>query len=252
MSKMAGLKRYALTPVIDFANHGGSESGEVAYNYFYDAFGAMAGRDFSPGSEVLISYGQRSNDHLLQYYGFVEKDNPHDVYELEDVVPKAIAHLTEAGSFDSSQATILEKSGLAKGGETLTYCKKGLQFPQSEAAMPALRLLALNESELGADKAAKIGIEDFKSQVSESNERAAWALAAAIAEQELAQAPSTPSQDAAILSGNVGKSLDAEKQLAIAFRIEKHKTLSAGVRALRAAAPGTGAGAAATAAPVSS
>jgi hypothetical protein len=30
MSKIAGLKRYALTPVIDFTNHGGSETGEVS------------------------------------------------------------------------------------------------------------------------------------------------------------------------------------------------------------------------------
>jgi hypothetical protein len=29
MSKMAGLKRYALTPGIDFSNHGGNEAGEV-------------------------------------------------------------------------------------------------------------------------------------------------------------------------------------------------------------------------------
>jgi hypothetical protein len=31
MSKMAGLKRYALTPGIDFSNHGGNEAGEVSY-----------------------------------------------------------------------------------------------------------------------------------------------------------------------------------------------------------------------------
>jgi hypothetical protein len=63
-------------------------SSQVAYNYFYDTFFAVAGRDFAPGSEVLISYGQRSNDHLLQYYGFVEKDNPHDVYVLQGLVDK--------------------------------------------------------------------------------------------------------------------------------------------------------------------
>jgi hypothetical protein len=42
------------------------------------------------GSEVLISYGKRSNDHLLQYYGFVEKDNPHDVYIIQDFFNKVI------------------------------------------------------------------------------------------------------------------------------------------------------------------
>jgi hypothetical protein len=32
--------------------------------------------------EVYISYGPRSNDQLLQYFGFVEVDNPHDVYVM--------------------------------------------------------------------------------------------------------------------------------------------------------------------------
>jgi hypothetical protein len=35
MSKMAGLKRYALTPGIDFSNHGGNEAGEVSYYYMF-------------------------------------------------------------------------------------------------------------------------------------------------------------------------------------------------------------------------
>jgi hypothetical protein len=61
---------------------------QVAYNYFYDSFGAIAGRDFIAGTEVLISYGKRSNDHLLQYYGFVEQDNPHDVYIIQDFFNK--------------------------------------------------------------------------------------------------------------------------------------------------------------------
>lgn len=39
---------------------------------------------------MFISYGQRSNDQLVQFYGFVEEDNPDDVYvfgaELGDVL----------------------------------------------------------------------------------------------------------------------------------------------------------------------
>ena len=37
------------------------------------------------GTQVFISYGQQSNDSLLQYYGFVEPGNPHDTYVVPDL-----------------------------------------------------------------------------------------------------------------------------------------------------------------------
>ena len=38
------------------------------------------------GEQVFITYGQQSNDKLLQYYGFVEPKNPADAY----VVPSML------------------------------------------------------------------------------------------------------------------------------------------------------------------
>ena len=32
------------------------------------------------GSQAFISYGDKSNDELLQLFGFVEEDNPHDTF----------------------------------------------------------------------------------------------------------------------------------------------------------------------------
>jgi len=34
------------------------------------------------GQQAFISYGQQSNDKLLQYYGFVEARNPADNYVM--------------------------------------------------------------------------------------------------------------------------------------------------------------------------
>ena len=34
------------------------------------------------GQQAFISYGQQSNDRLLQYYGFVEQRNPADTYVM--------------------------------------------------------------------------------------------------------------------------------------------------------------------------
>ena len=35
-------------------------------------------RDIAEGEELLLSYGERSNDHFFLYYGFVPPKNPHD------------------------------------------------------------------------------------------------------------------------------------------------------------------------------
>ena len=34
---------------------------------------------------MFISYGTHGNDSLLQYFGFVERDNPHDAYTIPDI-----------------------------------------------------------------------------------------------------------------------------------------------------------------------
>lgn len=43
------------------------------------------GAALDPGDHAFASYGPVSNDDLLQYYGFVERDNPSDTYVLEDM-----------------------------------------------------------------------------------------------------------------------------------------------------------------------
>ena len=35
-------------------------------------------RGIAEGEELLLSYGERSNDHFFLYYGFVPAKNPHD------------------------------------------------------------------------------------------------------------------------------------------------------------------------------
>ena len=39
--------------------------------YFLNSFSLTTNNLFEPGDQVYISYGKRSNDELLQYYGFV-------------------------------------------------------------------------------------------------------------------------------------------------------------------------------------
>ena len=39
----------------------------------------------------MITYGDQTNDSLLQFYGFIDPDNHLDIYVLQDFVPRAAA-----------------------------------------------------------------------------------------------------------------------------------------------------------------
>lgn len=51
-------------------------------------FASLAQSGWEAGEQVFISYGPRSNDHLLQRYGFVEPSNPNDVYRITGLLDK--------------------------------------------------------------------------------------------------------------------------------------------------------------------
>ena len=61
------------------------------------------------GTQVFISYGQQSNDSLLQYYGFVEPGNPHDTYVLPDLAA-AVGPALAAAKLPSSKVQLTKCS----------------------------------------------------------------------------------------------------------------------------------------------
>lgn len=81
LSKVLNLKRYVFCPFIDMFNHNSNSRSDVSYNYFQNHF-EVRSQQYQQGDQVFISYGKQSNDRLLQYYGFVEQDNPNDVYDF--------------------------------------------------------------------------------------------------------------------------------------------------------------------------
>ena len=60
------------------------------------------------GAQVFISYGQQSNDSLLQYYGFVEPSNPHDTYVVPDLAA-AIGPELAAAKLPPSKVQLRER-----------------------------------------------------------------------------------------------------------------------------------------------
>lgn len=117
------LKQYAMCPVIDLANHSGSETAEVSYDYFRDAFVVAAGRDYEPGQQVFVSYGTQSNDSLMQYYGFSEAGNHADSYVMSSLLKwleqlarpsqARLGQLNSAGLLGALQEVVVTRSGFS-------------------------------------------------------------------------------------------------------------------------------------------
>jgi len=47
----------------------------------------VARRAYAPGEQVFVAYGDKSNDSLLQNYGFSEEGNPFDNFRLSALLP---------------------------------------------------------------------------------------------------------------------------------------------------------------------
>lgn len=74
-------KSTVLLPVIDSSNHcSNNPSCTIDFEPSSSSFVMTALRDTEKDCEVTISYGDKSNDDLLQYFGFVEKNNENDEY----------------------------------------------------------------------------------------------------------------------------------------------------------------------------
>mmetsp|Transcript_38158 Transcript_38158/g.43612 ORF Transcript_38158/g.43612 Transcript_38158/m.43612 type:complete len:380 (-) Transcript_38158:2630-3769(-) len=81
--KFFKMKKYVICPVIDMANHNTLRAtANVAFEYFTNAYSLSTTSVVTSNTELFISYGSRSNDQLLQYYGFVEQDNPQGILML--------------------------------------------------------------------------------------------------------------------------------------------------------------------------
>lgn len=106
------LKRYAMTPGIDFINHSSSVTGkaEVVYEYFTDKFVVQAGEEYKTGDQVFISYGAQSNDSLIQYYGFVEDENPSETYTFGNEVEQVLG--VRAGSLIARRTSGFDDSSV--------------------------------------------------------------------------------------------------------------------------------------------
>jgi len=111
-------KQYILPAYADMANHDSKASDTSAdINFWSGDVTVVAGSSVAEGDEVFVSYGKKSNDALLQFYGFAENDNPNDLYVMGDFVSamiesKAIDGLRLKSLLSDLKALGWEKSAL--------------------------------------------------------------------------------------------------------------------------------------------
>lgn len=117
------LKWYALCPIIDSINHSSRVDSKVEFEYFRDCIVASTGVGWNPGQQVFISYGPQTNDSLFQYYGFVEDNNSHDMYNLFAIMDNGenieLIITAKGIATDESLASLRGKLGKYENEQTL-------------------------------------------------------------------------------------------------------------------------------------
>jgi hypothetical protein len=228
--------------IIDMANHKSvGATANVAYEFFADAYSLAATAQVPNDNEIFISYGDRSNDQLLQYYGFVETDNPHDLYVMPPIREWDIGALEDAcgGPFAAGRLGKLERAGLLgkaadapvseeeDDGETSGNPRGGVVLTRAggidPAVIQALRALVSTNAEW---EAAGEAVGNFAAAVSAENEQKARLAARTALELELQAKPTTLEEDEELFKRSMNiRSMESDERLALSFRIEKKKIL---------------------------
>ena len=243
--------------MIDMANHKSvGSAGDVSFEFFGNAYGLAVDQRVDANDELCISYGARSNDQLLQYYGFVEVDNPHDVYIMPPLRNWDIDALEEAcgRQFGPGRLESLDRAGLL-GSNVASNSLEIVDGTEDEAVnigggvvltrnggidpavLQALRALVSSDEEWQAAGQAIGSFVEEKSGGIE-NEACALAVAQTALEMELASKATTAAEDKDLLVRMASiRSLETnpEEILAVQFRLEKKKLLVETIEKLKQA-----------------
>jgi len=225
MPKVLDLKRYVLCPLIDMINHDSRVSSDVAYQVFSNAFSVTREEAVPAGEEVLISYGPRSNDQLLQYHGFVEPGSRFDVF----VMPRFLEHIEAEVGVPDGALDAINTAGYSQAirrGARLTH-----EGCPDELTLSMLRVLCAAGTSSPGGASARGGGDDKRE----------LALLLAACRREAAALPTTRAADVealATLEEAAGtrklKEKEARTRTILAFRVEKKMLLDKAIAYLSA------------------
>jgi len=224
-SRGTNAKRYVLCPFIDMMNHASSRAAtDVAYEYFTDKFAVVL--DDTPvkqGEESKICYGPRSNDALLQYYGFIEESNPHDTFQvnqqdflvsLAQVSPYDRAHVRSLASEALPPSMVFTPRGV---DDTAFRITRLVLFPSEAAAGRGLAQLPLSH-ELEVMRALAAIAKSFSARFAPAGSGVGFAESSAMPKQGAKNFKKSP--------------IDRTAAIVASFRSEKSKLLASSGKAL--------------------
>lgn len=165
---------YALFPGLDMANCSVRCKTSFKYDKDTDCYVVTTGANFDNGNQVFVSYGSKSNDELLLFYGFVEGSNPANSVAL----PEFRRWLSGVGHDDVDNPLDWDQKLQLLQEEKLTNPKKTYCFQLDkvdDGLMFALRIALANREELEIIRSTFI--QDPKKEtksVSLRNELAVW------------------------------------------------------------------------------
>mmetsp|Transcript_48704 Transcript_48704/g.123010 ORF Transcript_48704/g.123010 Transcript_48704/m.123010 type:complete len:524 (-) Transcript_48704:420-1991(-) len=207
------LKWYAVCPVIDHMNHKSTVESDVSWEYFSDRFVVTATQGWKAGEQVYINYGKQSNDSLLQYYGFVEEENPNDTFVVDDM---GRFLLEAAGGEVQARGRRWQDANLSEQLAQVTLSRKGVPA----AALVAARLLVMTDAD------AQRGLESANAELEAAKEAQALGLVAGALKAVEASMGSSLAQDQKALKGELSAlKMDERLRLALQFRVEKKQLL---------------------------
>jgi hypothetical protein len=241
------LRQYVLCPAIDLLNHSSREGAEATYDYFRDSFSVSAGAGgfVAPGRQVYGSYGAQSNDSLAQYYGFVERDNPHDVYVITRALDWVGEVVLGAGGGGGTGGTGGGGGGGGNSGSALAAAAARAGVTAELSAVRVVSGSGLSAETVGAMR--RLLAEAVDGRV-DAGAGAEAVLAAVLRRelQELLEGGAPPpagggggeGRKAGAGSSSSSSSSAAAARLAADFRAEKRKVLDACLARMVAAADG--------------
>ncbi|CAM9340116.1 unnamed protein product, partial [Laminaria digitata] len=112
---------YVLVPFVDSMNHITTATTELSFSPVSGDLSVSVNRGYGEGEQVYISYGRKSNDELLQFYGFVETDCPADTFVVENIAAKLDLpedRIRAVG--DAGQRAALEELVICRGPDVVS------------------------------------------------------------------------------------------------------------------------------------
>jgi hypothetical protein len=224
LAQMAGLggataqaSTKAMVPMLDMFNHRSSARPRFGYDARTDTFSVSAECSYTKGEQVFITYGDKDNDDLLTLYGFVEEDNPNDIYQLSDLPQWLLDQCALPRCGDAAARTarlaLLRTEGL-DGPLTGGFVSRQAGF--CPKLMAALRVFVASPDELAALEARGGGLSAAaqSGRVSRENEQAVLNVLKAYCVHLLAAKIVKPAAGA-----------DLVQQTILRFRLAKRKVL---------------------------